>query len=386
MKRWSRDDIVGAAFTDSASTSHAPIGSYYTDPAVHALELDCVFGHEWNYVGHASEVAEAGAYLVRTIGRESVFVIRDSDDEIRAFYNVCQHRGHQLLDGRGCTNVVVCPYHAWSYALDGALKGAPKMREVPGFDRSDVALAPVRLDVVAGFLFVNLDDAAPPLAEMAPRFEPILRSMVAEPEQLQPVKTKAFDIAANWKIVTENFLEAYHVEFSGPAHRGLVRIIDTATYEFDIDGRTIEYRARGGEPGTLPYDSNPDDAFVDAPGPPFHQVFLFPHMTFSVFPGTNMLFVFNMAPNGVDRCAEEITYFSLDPDLSEPSATAEDFVSEQLNAEDIALVEAVQRGVASAGYRPGRLMVDAEQRAGWGEQFVHHFNTLNLAALERQAP
>ena len=381
------EDIVGPGFTEDARTSRAAIGRYYTDPVVHQIEQDRVFGHEWNYLGHHSELPDPGNYLVRDVAGESIYVIRGKDDELRAFFNVCQHRGHQLLQGQGTIgNVVVCPYHAWSYGTDGTLRGAPKMRHVPDFCAADVALTPVRLELIGGFMFANLDPDAPSLREMAPRFEPALLSMVAESADLHPVRTRSFEIAANWKVVTENFLEAYHVEFSGPAHQGLARVIDTETYEFDIDGRTIEYRAAGGAPDTLPYQSNPHDAFTNTANAPFQQIFLFPHTTFSVFPGTNLVFVYNMAPNGVDRCAEEITYFTLDAEMTEPSRTAEAYISEQLNEEDIALVEAVQRGVGSRGYRPGRLMVDAEEEEGWSEHFVHHFNQLNVAALRRHEP
>jgi len=104
-------------------------------------------------------------------------------------------------------------------------------------------------------------------------------------------------------------------------------------------------------------------------------------MTFSVFPGTNMLFVFSMRPAGPGMCAEEILYFALDDEMTEPSKTAEDYVSSQLNREDIALVESVQRGVRSRGYTPGRFMTDESKQAGWGEQFVHHFNSVHLDAL-----
>lgn len=268
--------------------------------------------------------------------------------------------------------------------MQGNLRGAPKMNEVKGFDRSRVQLTSIRVEVTGGFVFLNFDENALTLREMAPEFESIITAMVAETEKLQFVKKKAYAINANWKLVTENFLEAYHVEFSGEAHVALGNIIDVDTYDFSISGRTIEYTADGGNPNVIPYDMNEQDAFTNSRNAPFHQVFLYPQMTFSVFPGTNMLFVFNMRPDGPDRCAEEIIYFTLDSTMSEPTETADAYVSDQLNPEDIALVEAVQRGVRSKGYKPGRLMVDENQAAGWGEQFVHHFNMLNLAALRRK--
>lgn len=376
--------LIGPGFSAEAISSHAPAGTWYTDPELAAAEQQRIFGREWNYVCHHSELAEPGAYRVVTVAGQSLYVIRGRDGELRAFHNVCQHRGHELLTGQGVVgNVVVCPYHSWSYGHEGDLRGAPKMRQVPDFCKEDVALASIRIEVIGGFIFVNLDPNAEPLREGAPDFEPILQSMAAEAEDLQLVGVHTFDIAANWKIVTENFLEAYHVEFSGQAHQALGNVIDVDTYRFAISGRTIEYTAKGGLPDVLPYASNPTDAFTNSRGAPFHQVFLWPNMTFSVFPGTNLMFVYVMSPKGTDRTAEQILWFGLDADVTKASREAEDYVSRALNHEDISLVEAVQRGVRSPGYRPGRLMVDADQSEGWSEQFVHHFTSLTLEALTR---
>ncbi|MEM6304685.1 MAG: aromatic ring-hydroxylating dioxygenase subunit alpha [Pseudomonadota bacterium] len=375
---------IGPEYSADATRSHAAGGRYYTDPAIHDAELRYVFGREWNYFCHQSELPGTGDYVAGVVGGEDVFVIRGRDGVIRCFFNVCQHRGHILLQGKGGQrNVITCPYHAWSYDFTGGLRSAPKMNEVPGFDRSQVCLPEIRIEVIGGFIFINFDKHSEPLRQMAPEFEPILTAMVPSTEHLQMVKRVEFDINANWKIVTENFLEAYHVDYSGAAHRALGNLIDIATYDFNMSGRTIEYTAQGGAADIRPYDSNAHDDFSNSRGAPFHQVFLFPHMTFSVFPGTNMLFVYNMRPDGPDRCAEEIMYFTLDGSMTRPTETAEAYISDQLNPEDIALCEAVHRGLRSKGYRPGRLMVDADQRAGWGEQFVHHFNSLNIDALMR---
>lgn len=376
--------LAGEKFTDDATHSHAANGAYYTDPEIHKLELEKVFGYEWNYFCHQSQIPNPGDYKLGEVAGQSIYVIRGRDEQIRAFFNVCQHRGHELLSQpEGNARVVVCPYHAWSYDTEGNLRGAPKMKEVDGFDRSKVKLCQIRCEVVGGFVFLNFSDDAPSFREMAPDFEPILTSMVAEVEKLQFVKQKNYDIAANWKIVTENFLEAYHVEFSGEAHVALGNIIDIDTYRFNITGRCIEYTAGGGEEEVIPYDVNKEAAFTNTKNAPFHQCFLYPHMSFSIFPGTNMMFVFNMRPNGPESTSEEIIYFTLDGSFSEPTETAEEYVSDNLNPEDIQLVEAVHRGLKSKGYQPGRLMVDPEMKAAWGEQFIHHFNTLNLAALTR---
>lgn len=377
-----RADVVGPAFDSDVQHSHAAIGSFYFDEAVHLLEQETVFKNEWLFACHQNELPEVGDYRVQHIGDVSVLVARDQQRRLRAFHNVCQHRGHELTAStEGNTNVFTCPYHAWSYGLDGALRGAPKMRQVPGFCKDDVELSTVGLDIVEGFVFINLDASAAALSDSTPQFGAALRSMIAESESLHLAKTASFTINANWKIVTENFLEAYHVEFSGPAHRALGGLIDTDTYRFRLDGRIIEYTAKGAPLDQMPYEAHDDEAFTSSRGAPFHQLFLYPNMTFSVFPGTNMLFVYVMSPEDPRHTSEQIHYYTLDGELSPPSDQAERYISEQLNREDIALVEAVQRGVQSPGFRPGRFMVDIDQQESWGEQFVHHFISTHLEAL-----
>ncbi len=374
--------LAGPGFTADVHASTAAAGAFYYDEDLHLLEQKRVFARSWLYGCHRNEIPEPGDYLVRTIGGESVLLIRDNDGDVRGFYNVCQHRGHPLAVTDGQTNrVLTCPYHAWSYGLDGRLRGAPKSREVPAFCRDDVALSPVAVEVIEAFVLVNLNPTAEPVTATAPSFAPALRSMAAETPSLQRAKTREFEIRANWKIVVENFLEAYHVEFTGPAHRSLGPLIDTDTYRYVINDRTIEYLAAGGPPDGLPYDAHREDDFTNAKGAPFHQLWLYPNTTFSVFPNTNMMFVFVMNPASPTTTAEQIHYFTLDGRLTGPSVSAEEYVSLQLNAEDVQLVESVQQGVSSPGYRPGRLMIDENLQASWSEQFVHHFVSTHLDAL-----
>lgn len=375
--------VAGDGFTSDATASHAPIGRFYTDPKIFEAEQEWIFQREWQYFCHQSQVPKSGDYLVGDVGGQSIYVIRGKDKEIRSFYNVCRHRGHQLLAGQGNAKLVVrCPYHSWTYDFEGKLRSAPKCEAVEGFEKDGVKLSSIQVEIVAGFVFVNLDPEAKSLREVAPDFEAILLSMVAEAPDLKYAKHKEYDLKANWKVVTENFLEAYHVAYSGTAHTALGNLIDIDTYRFNIDGRTIEYTARGGEVDVIPYNVNENEDFTNTRDAPFHQVFLWPNMTFSVFPGTNMLFVFSINPAGPERTAEEIAYFTLDGTMTEPTETAEAYVSDKLNPEDVELVEGVQRGMHSKGYKPGRLMVDPEKREAWGEHFIHHFNSLNVAALE----
>src|ERR1700730_17307342 len=139
---------------------------YFVSPEVFAKERAEIFSKEWLLVGHQSQIAKAGDYFLITIAGESIIVIRDSKFEIRGFYNVCRHRGTRLKeDACGHAAAIQCPYHAWTYGLDGRLIGAPHMDEVPGFDKADYSLRPVNLALWEGFIFINFDEDAMPLAE-----------------------------------------------------------------------------------------------------------------------------------------------------------------------------------------------------------------------------
>jgi glycine betaine catabolism A len=135
---------------------------YFVSTEVFATEQERIFSRQWMLVGHQSQIAAAGDYFVIEASGESLIVIRDSRFEIRGFYNVCRHRGTRLKDDAcGQASAIQCPYHAWTYGLDGRLIGAPHMDEVPGFDKADYSLHPVNLELWEGFIFVNLAEVDP---------------------------------------------------------------------------------------------------------------------------------------------------------------------------------------------------------------------------------
>src|SRR5262245_10262522 len=143
-------------------------GTYYCDTAILEREWERIFGRSWLCAGREERLKEPGDFFTVAVGRESVLVVRDRDGKARAFYNVCRHRGSQLCsadEGR-LKGAITCPYHAWSYGLDGRLIGAPHLREGDGFHKEEFPLHPVAIDTWGGFLFINLDGArARPLAE-----------------------------------------------------------------------------------------------------------------------------------------------------------------------------------------------------------------------------
>src|SRR6266404_5198316 len=198
---------------------------YFIATELFAAEQKNIFSKEWLLVGHQSQIAKPGDYFVIEVAGESLIVIRDSKFEIRAFYNVCRHRGTRLKENAcGHSSTIQCPYHAWTYGLDGRLVGAPHMDEVPGFDKADYPLHPVNLGVWEGFIFINLNDGEARLrSEGTARqrsgdfislerwFAP-LNGKFADWNMsiLRTARRIEYDVRANWKLMFENYSECYH--------------------------------------------------------------------------------------------------------------------------------------------------------------------------------
>jgi choline monooxygenase len=219
-------------FADDPARSYTLPGRFYHDPGIFADETAAIFYRSWQYAGHVSALPEPGDYIVREIGDESVVLLRDGAGELRGFYNVCQHRGHRLLEGEGrVKKIITCPYHAWAYDLSGALRTARGSERVPGFDKAKVCLKPVRVEALCGFLYFNLDPDATPLARQCGRFAEEFRSFWDVPEKLKLAYRREIDVKANWKTIIENYSECYHCP---NAHKSL------ATTAFDMDSYRIE--------------------------------------------------------------------------------------------------------------------------------------------------
>jgi len=189
-------------------TESLPIRSldarYYTDPKIFELEQQGVLARTWQFAGHASQVSEAGDYFTFEIAGESLFCVRTRDDKIKAYYNVCQHRAHQLVQDHGNAALIVCPYHAWSYELTGELRGAPNANSVIGFDKTSVCLTEVKIENFCGFLFANLDSNAKPMDDWFPNVRHELSEFVPQINELKPIEWVEVPEACNWKVSVEN--------------------------------------------------------------------------------------------------------------------------------------------------------------------------------------
>ncbi len=182
----------------------------YCDEALFAEEKARIFRRSWQLIGHATDIPHAGDYVVEEVGGTSVIVMRGQDAVIRAFYNVCIHRGHELLQGKGCAKKMTCPYHAWTYDTTGALRALPNEAGFPGFDKQNYRLRAVRVEVFFGLILVNLDDAAKSFAELAAEAVPEIADYAPNLDRYMRAARTERLAAANWKVVAENFNECYH--------------------------------------------------------------------------------------------------------------------------------------------------------------------------------
>jgi len=364
---------------DQASTL---IPDAYTSPEFHALELDRIFGSSWVPVCVTDELAEPGSFVVVDVAGRSLIVCRNRAGELRAHHNVCRHRGTRLLDDeRGqVKRFFQCPYHSWAYDLDGACLGTPlftpesgiprdqqgifDMSEVSSFDKSDYGLYPERVDTWASMVFVCLDPGAPSLADELGDLPERLAGYRLEEHRL--LRRVEYEIAANWKLVAENFMEYYHLPW---VHPGLVKVSPMKSHfrwqgtgmYMGFSTSPIAANAEDGGWQGLPALSTLDDE--DSISARF--TWLFPSVAINALP--NHTFLMLTQPTGPGR-TKEVTYLLSHPDSIERAGDSlerdvEGLLAfwDEVNREDIAIVERVQAGLADQAYTGGRMCYRFEE-------------------------
>ncbi len=326
--------------------------SVYLDPEVFEQELRTVLATTWQFACHASSLEHTGDYVVHEIAGESLFTIRDKDGVIRTFYNVCMHRGHELVEGAGSKKLIVCPYHAWSYALDGSLHRAPHTDGRAGFDASEICLTGVPTEDFLGFVFVNLDDQAPSMDSVYPGVRTALGDFLPTIERMRPIERRDFLAECNWKIAVENYNECYHCRNAHPSFsKGVVL---PNSYTIKPVGQCLHHHAESSPKQYYEIDRNASPHAAE-----YSSFYLWPLFSFQVYPGP-VLNTFCWRPEAVDRTPFFRDWFTLDGVDSEVvrAVAHEDAVTTV--AEDLDLVRSVQRGLGSRGYRPGPLILDPD--------------------------
>ena len=348
----------------------------YVDPGYLEVEREQIFRRSWQFLCHEEALREPGSYLTVNIQDRSVVAIRGADGELRAFYNVCKHRGHELLEGAGTTRLVTCPYHAWVYDLNGRLHRARRSELIEGFDPDDVFLTPVRAEVFCHLVFVNLDPQARPLAAQT---DGLAREMTGHAPDLGALTFAhrlTYTVHANWKAVVDNFLECYHCPV---AHRDFVSLVEMDTYKVTTHGIWSSHMARAGRQQNRAYG-------VAGASVTDHAVwYLWPNTTLMRYPGRGNFMVWRFIPVGAGETREEFDFFLESTPPTEQEMEAIRFIDEVLQPEDIGLVESVQRGMRTPAFQRGRYVVDPEG-SGLSEHAVHHFHGLVLDAYRRAGP
>ena len=202
---------------------------WYTDAKLFEREQECIFTASWNYIGRVEQVAKAGDFQAGRVGKVPVVIVRDEAGTVRAYTNVCRHRGSELvLEKCGNRRTLQCHYHAWTWGLDGTLRAAPHCQEQAGFNKADFPLTPLGVETFGPFIFINPGSASCSLAATLGQLPAIIRSAGADIDALKFRERREYAIQANWKVVVENFLECYHCAVS---HPGFADLIDLDKYQ-----------------------------------------------------------------------------------------------------------------------------------------------------------
>src|SRR5271165_4615714 len=340
---------------EKAFTIPAP---WYRDPRIEELERASVFSATWQVVGRLDQVCDKGQFFTAEVAGEPIVVVRGDDAQLRAFYNVCRHHAAAVVpEAAGCAKQFRCPYHGWTYGIDGALKGMVEFDGVCNFDRAKNGLVPIRVDTWENFVFVNLNGDAASLRD----FLGIVPELVAPldlAKKLHFFDRRIYTLNCNWKVYVDNYLDGgYHVPH---AHKGLSSVVEYTKY-------TIENFERACLQST-PLDSSGalDSTIASTRQGHAFYLWIYPNFMINAYSGvmdTNLVL-----PLGVDKCAVIFDYYFADISTAAEKHHRESIaVSEKVQEEDMAICDSVQRGLRSRAYVAGRLSVRREA----GEHLFH---------------
>ena len=344
------------------SATRAPFESARTLPAdcycseeVFWLEQAEIFGRMWLCVGRESDLPETGDFFTHEIGDERILVVRGGDGVVRGFFNVCRHRGSRLVDaprGEGLERLR-CPYHAWTYALDGSLSHAPKMGA--GFARDAFSLVPVRLACFEGFVFANLDEAAEPLERYLAELPDLSRYRMGE---LRRGRRIEYEVDANWKLLCENYSECYHCP---GVHPQLFRISDylEPTLRVLESGACFNGGAMALRDGFTTMSMSGRSELPQIPGLPaedhrrVHYYLVYPNLLLSPHP--DYVLTHTIWPQGAARSRIVCEWLFTAEAVEAPGFDPVDVVEfwDLTNRQDWQVCELAQRGISSRGYKPG---------------------------------
>ncbi|MBZ5626851.1 MAG: Rieske 2Fe-2S domain-containing protein [Acidobacteriia bacterium] len=349
-------DLSDYTFNPDLSRASTIPARWYTDPAFLEAERRDVFGCTWQCVGRADSVAIPGSYFACEITGEPILIVRAKDGRLRAFSNVCRHRGSLLAEGAGQAPVLRCPYHAWTYSLEGSLLGQPEFEGVQDWDRSKICLPQFQVETWGPFVFVNLCPKASPLLEVLGAIPAEIAQIGCPFDRLRFSYRRDYVVACNWKVYIDNYLEGYHLP---AAHPGLMRELDYSQYRVETfryySKHIAPIRAAAGSEARC-YD------FTDSSQNALYY-WIFPNFMLNIYPdnlSSNIIL-----PLGPDRTLTIFEWFAYSGEVAQATI---DF-SNEIQQEDVKICELAQRGLQSRNYNQGRFSVKRENG-------VHHFHGL----------
>jgi choline monooxygenase len=351
-----------AAALQDAYTIPAP---WYTDARIAQLELQNVFSRTWQTVGRTVQVDKPGQYVTATVAGEPIVAVRGSDGKLRAFYNVCRHHAMTVMNEPcGHAQHMRCPYHGWTYNLEGELRGMTEFEGVCNFDRAQNGLVPVRVETWENFIFVNLDPHAAPLHDFLGALAGLAKPLNFG--GLKFVERRSYIQQCNWKVYVDNFLDGgYHVPHM---HKGLNSVLDYTNYTIEnVDRCCVQ-----SSPVAVDKSSEASAA-ATRKGDRAYYFWQYPNFMLNWYEGyldTNLVI-----PLGVDRCEVIFDFYFGDTSEAQTPYIRESMgVSERVQQEDIVICDGVQRGLSSRAYQAGRLSVRREA----GEHLFHRLLAADL--------
>jgi len=341
--------------------------SCYVEPLMLTLEHERIFRRTWQLVGHAHQIAKPGDFFTTELHAEPLLLVRGAGGELRGFSNVCRHRAGPAAEGCGSRKLFRCGYHGWTYSLEGALISAPGFENQAGFSPESFSLIPVRAEQWFNLIFVNLDANAVPLVE----------TLGELPEQLsrfdfsgmQLFQRRTYDMKCNWKTYVDNYLEGYHLP---SVHPGLNRELDYDAYAVETYTRHVRQFSpiRGAQPGDLiprRYSEVSDDLTSD-------YFWIFPNWMLNCYPDNISLNI--VLPVDAERSVAIFEWYVPEKDLESKLARDSVEFSHQIQIEDVAICETVQRNLHSRSYERGRYSVRHERG-------LHAFHRMYAEMMQR---
>ena len=366
-------DPFTQGFSDDPTLSNTLPAQFFTDPLIFESEREKIFFRSWLFVGHITDIPKAGDYFTTTVFNQSIIVIRGDDNEIRAFYNVCRHRGHELLGDKGHISRIRCPYHAWTYALDGKLVGVRNADCVKDFSKDNYPLNMVRLETLAGLIFVNLDLDALSLAEAAQGLDDEIRALAPECDTLVHAHRDQHVMKCNWKIAVENWSECYHCAV---VHKPLAtEFIDFSTFRIELNPLYQRQRMKLRENVVEAATKNQQCVVNDEQA----SWTLLPNLGVQIVSG-GYIMTSQWQPIDADHCQFIEDWYLPSDEPTDHQRELFRFRAENTQPEDLAVCEGVQRGLHSRGYQKGRLMVDTDftELSEHGSHHIQHWVACKL--------